>query len=127
MNDIYRTWPYIATPIGVISLSYVFYLIIHNSYQPNYNEYLGKTLGWLLLPTYMIHQFEEHGIDFTGEKYAFQKFFCKFLGYTDIDKCPGVLRVAHILNHLILFRQIGCFFGRCLFSLFEHAFDIENW
>lgn len=89
MNNIYRTWPYISTPIGVISLSYVFYLIIDNSDKQNYNDYLAKTLGWLLLPTYMIHQFEEHGIDFKGEKYAFQKFFCNFLGYNDIDKCPG--------------------------------------
>lgn len=48
-----------------------------------------KLLGWALLPTYMIHQFEEHYIDLKGERYAFQQFFCNFLGYTNIDECPG--------------------------------------
>ncbi len=48
-----------------------------------------KLLGWTLLPVYMIHQFEEHYIDLKGEKYAFQKYFCNFLGYTNIDECPG--------------------------------------
>lgn len=87
--NIYRTWPYISTPIGVLILLYVFYLIIHNSQLPNYNEYLGKILGWILISTYMIHQFEEHGIDIKGEKYSFQKSFCKFFGYNNVNKCPG--------------------------------------
>jgi hypothetical protein len=49
----------------------------------------SKLLGWTLLPVYMIHQFEEHYIDIKGERYAFQKFFCNFLGYNNISECPG--------------------------------------
>lgn len=48
-----------------------------------------KLLGWTLMPTYMIHQFEEHYLDMKGERYAFQKFFCNFLGYKNIAECPG--------------------------------------
>ena len=77
MFTLLTDWPLISGLSGAGLLSYLFIK----------NETL--LLGWLLLPVYMIHQFEEHYIDLKGEKYAFQKFFCNFLGYTNIDECPG--------------------------------------
>ncbi|KAL6821686.1 hypothetical protein J3E69DRAFT_339119 [Trichoderma sp. SZMC 28015] len=31
------------------------------------------------LPMYLLHEFEEHGYDFLGRRYAFQPYFCKNL------------------------------------------------
>jgi chromate transport protein ChrA len=65
---------------GIAGLSSLGYLALRSD---------PKLLGWILLPTYMIHQFEEHYLDVKGERYAFQKFFCNFLGYKNITECPG--------------------------------------
>ena len=43
----------------------------------------------LLLPLYMLHQFEEHGVDLLGRRYAFQADFCTTLGFPDVARCPG--------------------------------------
>ncbi|KAL7908220.1 hypothetical protein GGI35DRAFT_453636 [Trichoderma velutinum] len=31
------------------------------------------------LPMYLLHEFEEHGYDFLGRRYAFQAYFCNNL------------------------------------------------
>ena len=77
MFSLMTDWALISGLSGVGLLSYLFI-----KSDPN-------LLGWTLLPTYMIHQFEEHYLDFKCERYAFQKFFCNFLGYKNINECPG--------------------------------------
>lgn len=77
MFSLLKDWGLISGLYGTGILSYLFI-----KSDP-------KLFGWILLPVYMLHQFEEHYLDFKGERYAFQKFFCNFLGYTNIDKCPG--------------------------------------
>lgn len=77
MFSLLKDWALISGLSGTGILSYLFI-----KSDP-------KLIGWILLPVYMLHQFEEHYLDFKGERYAFQKFFCNFLGYTNIDKCPG--------------------------------------
>lgn len=47
-------------------------------------------LLWLLLPVYMLHQFEEHGVDALGRPYAFRAALCATLGWTDnLAHCPA--------------------------------------
>lgn len=49
-------------------------------------------LLWLMLPVYMIHQFEEHGVDALGRRYAFRAALCANLGWTtdaDLAHCPA--------------------------------------
>ena len=47
-------------------------------------------LLWLPLPIYMLHQFEEHGIDALGRAYAFRGFLCGNLGWTGpLADCPA--------------------------------------
>jgi hypothetical protein len=48
--------------------------------------------AWLLclmLPVYMLHQFEEHGIDLLGDRYAFLGTMCRMLGYPQLQGCPA--------------------------------------
>ena len=42
----------------------------------------------LLWPMYLVHQFEEHGIDVLGRHYAFLESLCQTLGYT-LAGCPA--------------------------------------
>ncbi|WAS91257.1 HXXEE domain-containing protein [Nannocystis punicea] len=44
----------------------------------------------LLWPMYLVHQFEEHGIDLLGRRYAFLAELCRTLGYGgDLAHCPA--------------------------------------
>lgn len=43
----------------------------------------------LLWPMYLLHQFEEHGIDLRGEHYAFLGGLCSTLGFSSPADCPA--------------------------------------
>lgn len=45
-------------------------------------------LTWLATCAYLVHQFEEHGIDALGAAYAFRGSLCGVLGYPNPDTCP---------------------------------------
>lgn len=45
-------------------------------------------LAWGGTWIYLIHQFEEHGIDAEGGRYAFRGFMCATLGFADPQTCP---------------------------------------
>jgi hypothetical protein len=43
----------------------------------------------LLWPMYLLHQFEEHGVDLRGERYAFLGAMCRTLGFDALPGCPA--------------------------------------
>jgi Protein of unknown function with HXXEE motif len=45
-------------------------------------------LAWLGTLAYLIHQFEEHGIDALGATYAFRSEMCRNFGFPDVEACP---------------------------------------
>ncbi|MPZ32868.1 MAG: HXXEE domain-containing protein [Rhodospirillales bacterium] len=45
-------------------------------------------LTWLGTLAYLVHQFEEHGVDANGAEYAFRDFLCGFFGFADPKACP---------------------------------------
>jgi hypothetical protein len=45
-------------------------------------------LTWFGTFAYLVHQFEEHGIDVYGAEYAFREFLCGFFGFSDLKSCP---------------------------------------
>ncbi|WP_273735198.1 HXXEE domain-containing protein [Mycolicibacterium septicum] len=45
-------------------------------------------LSWLMVLAYLIHNFEEYGIDATGTRYGFPKMLCNMFGYVLAD-CPA--------------------------------------
>ena len=45
-------------------------------------------LAWLGTLAYLVHQFEEHGIDAEGATYAFRGEMCRNFGFPDIQACP---------------------------------------
>jgi len=44
-------------------------------------------LAWAGMLAYLVHQFEEHGIDADGRHYAFRAFLCAGVGFTDPKTC----------------------------------------
>jgi hypothetical protein len=45
-------------------------------------------LAWLGTLAYLIHQFEEHGVDALGATYAFRAEMCRNFGFPDVQACP---------------------------------------
>lgn len=45
-------------------------------------------LAWAGMLAYLIHQFEEHGIDAEGATYAFRSAMCTNFGFPDVQACP---------------------------------------
>lgn len=45
-------------------------------------------LAWAATAAYLLHQFEEHGIDAQGAPYAFRGMLCMRFGYADVTICP---------------------------------------
>jgi len=83
MNNLNYQWPFIGIVLAALFFIYL-----------GFKRRVGlfSLSGWfaLLLPLYMVHQFEEHGIDLFGQRFAFQSYFCNVIGfYGDLLSCPA--------------------------------------
>jgi hypothetical protein len=58
----------------------------------------GWVLGWVW-PMYLVHQFEEHGVDLLGHRYAFLGFLCEALQRAGPD-CPATPAFVFSVNVL---------------------------
>ncbi|KAL7802213.1 hypothetical protein V8C44DRAFT_353519 [Trichoderma aethiopicum] len=98
-------WPFIALLAG-IPLIYELLkppsssLSADTRVQPRWSSLLNNKNWWMraALPIYLLHQFEEHGYDFLGRRYAFQAYFCKNLGFENIEACPLTPLVILFVN-----------------------------
>lgn len=92
-------------------------------------------LTWAAVFAYLVHQFEEHGIDAREKAYAFRGFLCSEIGFADLNTCPvpaafitavniAAVWVAGPLSALLAVRWpvIGLsFFAIPAVNLFAHA------
>lgn len=73
-------WPWLALALGVIGA-----LALLRRPRPSDPAWL---VCWML-PMYMIHQFEEHGVDLLGRRFHFIAELCSTLGHPNVDRCPA--------------------------------------
>ena len=74
MDEILLQWPWLGLVLGVLGLAFLFVSFLRRRSDDRFS-----VLVWMPLFIYMLHQFEEHGIDLFGNHYAFLAFFCEFL------------------------------------------------
>jgi hypothetical protein len=55
-------------------------------------------LTWAGTFVYLVHQFEEHGIDVTDHAYAFRGFLCAAVNFPDPETCPVPLPFITTVN-----------------------------
>jgi hypothetical protein len=81
-------WPWIGLGAAIIILALLLLtnVFISNTQVSRWRDFLW--LSWLALPIYMIHEFEEYGIDFLGNKHAFPDALCLNLSLGSYPKCP---------------------------------------
>jgi hypothetical protein len=56
----------------------------------------------LLWPMYLVHQFEEHGVDVFGRRFAFLGGLCATLGHHELAQCPATPAFIFSVN------AVGC-------------------
>jgi hypothetical protein len=90
-------------------------------------------LGWVW-PMYLVHMFEEHGIDLLGRHYAFLASLCALIGFPRVEDCPATPAFVFSVNVIacqvafglaFLLRRTrplvaACAWGIPLVNLFAH-------
>ncbi|WP_052367800.1 HXXEE domain-containing protein [Haloferax sp. ATB1] len=80
-------WPWIGLGLSVILLVLLFATDLFRS-EPNTSRWRDPVwLAWLAPASYMIHQFEEYGIDALGRTFAFPDLLCASFGMAPYPEC----------------------------------------
>lgn len=90
-------WPWIG--IGAAGLLLV--LLCTNALRSDRTASRWADMAWLTWAgtfAYLVHQFEEHGIDAMDHPYAFRGFLCAAVGYADPEACPVPLSFITTVN-----------------------------
>ena len=92
------TWPWIG--LGAAAML-ILLLSIGDGLQADRRISRWQDLPWLTwagVAAYMVHQFEEHGVDLFGKPYAFRGALCAMLGFRDAVSCPVPLDFITAVN-----------------------------
>jgi hypothetical protein len=87
MFDFGHVWPWIG--LGAAGLLLV--LLTTNALRSDRSVSRWRDMVWLTWAAvfaYLLHQFEEHGVDARDNAYAFRGFLCGTLGFGDPRACP---------------------------------------
>lgn len=90
-------WPWIG--IGAAGLLLV--LLCAGALRSDRSISRWRDMAWLTWAgvfVYLVHQFEEHGIDATDHAYAFRGFLCAAVGFTDPNACPVPFSFITVVN-----------------------------
>jgi len=81
-------WPWIGLVAAAVILIFLFTTNTLRLY-PNGSRWKDAVwLSWLSVPIYMIHEFEEYGVDLLGVRHAFPDGLCRNLGLSNYPSCP---------------------------------------
>ncbi|KAL7931846.1 hypothetical protein V8C35DRAFT_308721 [Trichoderma chlorosporum] len=90
-----QDWPFFCLLAGIPLIIELckpsnYSLSVDTKPQSRWNSLLKDQTWWMraALPMYLLHEFEEHGYDLLGRRYAFQGFFCNNLGFENVEACP---------------------------------------
>jgi len=87
MTSLLMDWPYLGLAGAAALLLWLFV-----EERPSRGTPRGRDPAFVLGlfgPMYLLHQFEEHGVDLLGRHYAFLGALCHTLGYPSAATCPA--------------------------------------
>ena len=97
MFDFGHIWPWIGLGAGSLLLL----LLTTNALRSDRSVSRWRDIAWLTwaaVCAYLLHQFEEHGIDAQHEAYAFHGFLCGEIGFGDPKTCPVPMSFITAVN-----------------------------
>jgi hypothetical protein len=88
METVLRGWPWLGLVLGCVGLVVLLAQRRPGAWSERWRD--PDWLLWLPLPIYMLHQFEEHGVDLLGRSYAFRAALCETIGWSGaLADCPA--------------------------------------
>ncbi|MGY3615449.1 HXXEE domain-containing protein [Bradyrhizobium sp. USDA 10063] len=93
-----HTWPWIGLGAAAILL---ILLVAGDGLETDRSVSRWQDMTWLTwlgVAAYLLHQFEEHGIDLFGHPYAFLGEACASFGFRDTGSCPIPLSFITAVN-----------------------------
>ena len=97
MVDFGHIWPWIGLGAG----SLLFLLLTTNALRSDRSVSRWRDIVWLTwaaVGAYLLHQFEEHGVDAQHHVYAFRGFLCAEIGFGDPKSCPAPVSFITAVN-----------------------------
>ncbi len=122
MDAILYNWPFIALAGGLLGWLVLLLMPWRAGSRWGDPDWLACTF----VPTYMLHQFEEHGFDLLGRRYHFIVELCGTLGHADLSTCPADRAFLLAVNVgavwslgalAIAFARKNPFVGTCAFGV----------
>ena len=109
-----HVWPYMGLGAALLLALLLSTDILRNDRSVSRWQDLAW-LAWAGTLAYLLHQFEEHGIDAEGAHYAFRGFMCATLGFPDARTCPVPLSYITSVNiaAVWLAGPAAALLGRC--------------
>lgn len=80
-------WPFVGLAAGLLGLVALALWPRPQASLPRWRD--PSWLVCLMLPIYMVHQFEEHGVNLLGQRFHFLSELCGTLGHAALDGCPA--------------------------------------
>ncbi|KAI9327199.1 hypothetical protein DFJ73DRAFT_800964 [Zopfochytrium polystomum] len=77
--------------------------------------------AWAGIALCMLHQFEEHGVDFLGRPYHFRSFLCRSAGFSSLKSCPASAEFIFASNVCTLW--VGCVLAAFSFTHIVPAYS----
>ncbi len=87
MNTLLFGWPWLGLVVAAAMLVRLATERKPVGSPPRWRD--PATILPLLWPMYLVHQFEEHGVDLFGRRYPFLAELCATLGYRELPRCPA--------------------------------------
>jgi hypothetical protein len=87
MQTVLVDWPYLALAASLLGFGALLLKPHPGGYAARFHD--RAWLFWVLLPMYMLHQFEEHGVNALGHHYAFLGEVCAMLHTPLGAGCPA--------------------------------------
>jgi hypothetical protein len=96
MSSLLYGWPYAGLVLAALLVGALFAERRAKGAPPRWED--PAFVLPLLWPMYLVHQFEEHGIDVLGRHFAFLGDICATLGHARLDDCPGDAQFIFVVN-----------------------------
>lgn len=122
--DLLLDWPFFAIACGLVGVLGLLAWPRASGRPVRWRD--PQWLPCLMLPVYMVHQFEEHGFDLLGRRYHFLVEMCGVLGHPSVADCPADRAFIFAVNVgavwlagacAILWRRKNPLVGACAFGI----------
>lgn len=110
----YTVWPFIGLGGAIVMVAI---LLVTDTFRGNMTLSRWRDplwLGWLAVPLYWVHQFEEYSLATLGFDYSIQEMICGKLGFPPYPECPIPLAFYPLVNIALMWfgAPLAAYLGR---------------